>query len=191
MPVIIDRDPGGTTAPITVIESAAILLYLAEKVGRFLPVDTAARFAAIKWLVWQAANFGPKVGETNHFRRLEGSQGDQSYALRRFDDETNRLYGVLNNRLSRSDYLGGHAYGIADMAAYPLTVNWQAHGQNLADFDYVARWLDVVGARPAVGRGMAAGSDMSIPLADFTPEMKRRYQRVMLNQRAIPVRAAD
>ncbi len=104
------------------------MMYLAEKVGRFYPQDLRGKYAVTEWLIWQMANQGPKSGECGHFRRLGDKQGDQSYAVRRFTDEVNRLYGVLNNRLYESSYLAGDEYTIADMICYPWTVNWAGAG---------------------------------------------------------------
>ena len=155
MPVMVDHAPQGGGDPITIFESGAIMLYLAEKVGRFYPQDLT------EWLIWQMANQGPKLGECGHFRRLGDKQGDQSYAVRRFTDEANRLYGVLNNRLYKSRYVAGDEYTIADMICYPWTVNWKSQGQEIEEFPYFKRWFDEIGARPAVQRGLAVGADLS------------------------------
>src|SRR5579863_1469314 len=125
MPAIVDHAPADGGAPISVFESGAIMIYLADKAGRFYPQDPRKRTEINQWVMWQMANQGPKLGECGHFLRLGGSKGDQSYAVRRFTDEANRLYGVLNNRLCNNRYLAGDDYTIADMIAYPWTVNWQ------------------------------------------------------------------
>ena len=119
------------------------------------------KYEVAEWVIWQMANQGPKLGECGHFRRLEGREGDQSYAIRRFTDEANRLYGVLNNRLYDRPYLAGDDYTIADMIAYPWTVGWQAQGQDINEFKYFKRWFEEIGKRPAVIRGMAVGKDLS------------------------------
>ncbi|HEY0423560.1 MAG TPA: glutathione S-transferase N-terminal domain-containing protein, partial [Rhodopila sp.] len=150
MPVMVDTTPAGGGEPISIFESGAIMLYLAEKVGRFYPQDLRGKYAVTEWLIWQMANQGPKLGECGHFRRLGDKQGDQSYAVRRFTDEANRLYGVLNNRLYQSKYLAGDEYTIADMISYPWTVNWKAQGQDIEEFKYVKRWQEELAARPAV-----------------------------------------
>ena len=106
------------------------------------------------------ANQGPKLGECGHFRRLGDKQGDQSYAVNRFTDEANRLYGVLNNRLYDRPYLAGDEYTIADIIAYPWTVSWKAQGQDISEFKYFTRWFEEIGARPAVQRGIAVGVDL-------------------------------
>ncbi len=115
MPAIVDDEPADGGEPVTIFESGAIMLYLAEKAGRFLPQDLRGRYEVQQWVMWQMANQGPKTGELGHFTRAGPDAGDQSYALRRFDDEVNRLYGVLNNRLYDRPYVAGDHYTIADM----------------------------------------------------------------------------
>jgi GST-like protein len=132
------------------------------------------------------ANQGPKLGECGHFRRLGDSQGDQSYAVRRFTDETNRLYGVLNNRLYDRRYLAGDAYTIADMISYPWCAGWQTQGQDIEEFPYFKRWYTELGARPAVQRGMAVGSDLVQDVAKLPPEQREQVRRMLYNQRARP-----
>jgi GST-like protein len=186
MPAIVDDEPAGGGAPIAIFESGAILMYLAEKAGRFYPQELRRRYEVNQWLIWQMANQGPKSGECGHFRRLGDSQGDQSYAVRRFTDEVNRLFGVLNNRLYDRRYLVGDEYTIADMISYPWTVNWQGMGQELAEFPYCKRWFEELGQRPAVQRGMAAGSELTIDPAKLSPEEATRVRALLYNQRARP-----
>jgi GSH-dependent disulfide-bond oxidoreductase len=187
MPVMVDTMPAGGGEPIVIFESGAIMLYLAEKVGRFYPQDLRGKYAVTEWLIWQMANQGPKLGECGHFRRLDEKQGDQSYAVRRFTDEANRLYGVLNNRLYASRYLAGNEYTVADMISYPWTVNWKGQGQDIEEFKYVKRWQEELAARPAVQRGMAAGVDLSEDITKLSPEEQERRAKIMYNQRARPV----
>jgi GST-like protein len=187
MPVMVDHAPKGGGEPITVFESGAIMMYLAEKVGRFYPQDLRVKYAVTQWLIWQMANQGPKLGECGHFRRLGDKQGDQSYAVRRFTDEANRLYGVLNNRLYKSRYVAGDEYTIADMICYPWTVNWQAQGQDIDEFPYFKRWFEEIGARPAVQRGMVVGADLSEDPSKLPPEEQERRAKILYNQRARPV----
>jgi GST-like protein len=187
MPVMVDTMPAGGGEPIVIFESGAIMLYLAEKVGRFYPQDLRGKYAVTEWLIWQMANQGPKLGECGHFRRLGEKQGDQSYAVRRFTDEANRLYGVLNNRLYASRYLAGNEYTVADMISYPWTVNWKGQGQDIEEFKYVKRWQEELAARPAVQRGMAAGVDLSEDITKLSPEEQERRAKIMYNQRARPV----
>jgi GST-like protein len=186
MPAIVDDEPQGGGAPVSVFESGVIMMYIAEKAGRFYPQDLRGRYEVNEWVVWQMANQGPKSGECGHFRRLGDAQGDQSYAVRRFTDEVNRLFGVMNNRLYDRRYLTGDAYTIADMISYPWTVNWKAQGQDIEEFPYFKRWFDELGARPAVQRGMAAGSDLSLDPAKLTPEEAERVRKLLYNQRARP-----
>jgi GST-like protein len=186
MPVLVDHAPAGGGAPITIFESGAILFYIAEKEGGFWPQDVRQKYEVTQWVIWQMANQGPKLGENGHFRRLGDKQGDQSYAVRRFTDEANRLYGVLNNRLYDRPYLAGDEYTIADMIAYPWTVNWQGQGQNLGEFKYFSRWFAEMGARPAVQRGLAVGADLPGDPAALTPEEQARRAALLYNQRARP-----
>ena len=190
MPVLVDHDPQGGGEPIVVFESGAILFYLAEKAGRFWPRDLRGRYEVTQWVIWQMANQGPKLGECGHFRRLGDSRGDQSYAVRRFTDEANRLYGVLNNQLHDRRYLAGGDYTIADIICYPWTVNWKGQGQDIEEFPYFRRWFEEIGARPAVQRGLAAGADLSPDPASITAEEQERRNKLLYNQRARPVPAA-
>ena len=189
MPVLVDHEPAGGGAPISVFESGAIMMYVAEKVGKFWPQDLRGKYAVTEWVMWQMANQGPKLGECGHFRRLGDKQGDQSYAVRRFTDEANRLYGVLNMRLHERPYLAGNEYTIADMIAYPWTVNWQNQGQDLAEFKHFKRWFDEIGARPAVQRGLAVGADLSEDPSKLPLEEQERRAKLLYNQRARPVPA--
>jgi GST-like protein len=132
------------------------------------------------------ANQGPKSGEAGHFRRLGEEQGDQSYALRRFADEVNRLYGVMNNRLFDRRYLAGDEYTIADMISYPWTVGWEAQGENLDDFPYFKRWFDELSSREGVARGMAVGSDLSVDYSKLGKNDIKRLREMLYNQRARP-----
>ena len=190
MPVLVDHDPQGGGEPIVVFESGAILFYLAEKAGRFWPRDLRGRYEVTQWVIWQMANQGPKLGECGHFRRLGDSRGDQSYAVRRFTDEANRLYGVLNNQLHDRRYLAGGDYTIADIICFPWTVNWKGHGQDIEEFPYFRRWFEEIGARPAVQRGLAVGADLSPDPASITAEEQERRNKLLYNQRARPVRVA-
>jgi GST-like protein len=189
MPVLVDHDPQGGGEPIVVFESGAILFYLAEKAGRFWPRDLRGRYEVTQWVIWQMANQGPKLGECGHFRRLGDSRGDQSYAVRRFTDEANRLYGVLNNRLYDRRYLAGDEYTIADMISYPWTVNWKGQQQDIDEFKYFKRWFEEMGARPGVQRGMAVGADLSEDQSKLPAEERERRAKILYNQRARPVPA--
>jgi GST-like protein len=184
MPAMVDHEPADGGDPIALFESGAIMLYLAEKAGRFYPQDLRTRHEVNQWLIWQMANQGPKTGECGHFRRLGDSQGDQSYAVRRFTDEVNRLYGVLDNRLYDRRYLAGDEYTIADMISYPWCVNWEGQGQQIDDFPYFKRWFEELSARPALERGMQAGADLSVDYGALSDEDKTRLRKLLYNQRA-------
>jgi GSH-dependent disulfide-bond oxidoreductase len=189
MPVLVDNAPADGGAPLSIFESGAIMLYVAEKAGKFFPQDLRGKAEVTEWVIWQMANQGPKSGECGHFRRLGDTKGDQSYAVRRFTDEVNRLFGVLNNRLYNHRYLAGDAYSIADMISYPWAVNWQGQGQDIEEFPYFKRWLNELAARPAVQRGMAVGADLADDPAKLPEEERERRSKLLYNQRARPAPA--
>lgn len=191
MPAIVDTEPKGGGAPVSVFESGAILFYLAEKEGRFWPQDDVrAKYDVVQWVVWQMANQGPKFGERGHFHRVGPEAGDQSYAQRRFNDEVHRLYGVMNNRLYDHRYLAGEDYTIADIVAFPWTVNFAQQGIDLGEFRYFKRWFDEVSERPAVKRGLAVAAGAPEDPASVTPEEQARRNKLLFNQRARPAPAA-
>jgi len=192
MPAIIDTEPRGGGAPVSIFESGAILLYLAEKEGRFWPQDDMhAKYEVVQWVVWQMANQGPKFGERGHFSRLREGEGDQSYAQRRFNDEVHRLYGVMNNRLYDRRYLAGDDYTIADMVSYPWTVGWAQQGIDLDEFRYFKRWFEELSGRPAVQRGLAVtAAGPSEDPASVAPEEQERRRKILYNQRARPAPVA-
>ncbi len=189
MPAIVDRAPADGGPPIAIFESGAIMLYLAEKAGRFLGDDLRGRYEVTQWVIWQMANQGPKFGERGHFSRVPESAGDQSYAQRRFNDETHRLYGVLNNRLYDRPYIAGDDYTIADMISYPWTAGWEQQGIDMSEFKYFKRWFDEMAARPAVQRGMAVTAGPSVDPATLTPEEQAAIRKMLYNQRARPAPA--
>ncbi|PKQ06381.1 MAG: glutathione S-transferase [Alphaproteobacteria bacterium HGW-Alphaproteobacteria-11] len=186
MPALIDHEPIGGGAPLGIFESGAMMMYIAEKAGKFFPQDPHGKYEVTQWVMWQMANQGPKLGECGHFRRLGEREGDQSYAVRRFTDEANRLYGVMNNRLYDRRYMAGEDYTIADMICYPWAVNWKAQGQDIEEFKHFKRWLEEIGERPAVKRGMEAGSDLSMDLSKMTPDEQEKVRKMLYNQRARP-----
>lgn len=186
MPAIVDNDPPGGGPPIAIFESGAILQYLAEKTGRFCPQDIRGKYEVYQWLHWQMANQGPKTGEAGYFRRLGESFGDQSHGLKRFRDEVNRCYGVMNNRLYDRPYLAGDEYTIADMICYPWTVSWELQGQDINEFKYFKRWFDELSERPALQRGMAVGRDMGEDVSKLSDQEKARRRALLYNQRARP-----
>jgi GST-like protein len=186
MPALVDHEPADGGAPVGVFESGAIMMYLAEKTGRFLPQDVRGKAEVTQWVMWQMANQGPKTGECGHFRRLGDTRGDQSYAVARFTDEVNRLYGVLNNRLYDRPWIAGDEYTIADMICYPWTLNWQGQGQDIEDFKYFKRWFEKMGAREAVQKGMAVTAGPAEDPATLSPEERERRMKLLFNQRARP-----
>ena len=186
MPALVDHEPKDGGEPISVFESGAIMLYIAEKTGQFMPEDIRGRYEVTQWLIWQMANQGPKTGECGHFRRLGDSQGDQSYAVTRFTDEVNRFYGVLNNRLYNQPYICGDEYTIADMICYPWTVNWQGQGQDINEFKYFKRWFDELSDRPGVKKGMAVGSEFANDYSKMSEDDLAALRNMLYNQRARP-----
>jgi GST-like protein len=190
MPAMVDHAPAGGGAPIALFESGAIMIYIAEKAGRFYPQDLRGRHEVNQWVMWQMANQGPKTGECGHFRRLKDSQGDQSYAVRRFTDEVNRLYGVMNNRLYDRRYLAGDDYTIADMISFPWTVSWELQGIDLNEFKYFKRWFDELSARPAVQRGLAVTAGPQVDPSTLSEEERERLRKLLYNQRARPAPVA-
>jgi GSH-dependent disulfide-bond oxidoreductase len=158
IPAMIDHEPPGGGAPISVFESGEMLLYLAEKTGKFLSKDVRARTQTLEWLFWQMANLGPNSGQNNHFSNYATDK--IPYAMDRYRNEVNRLYGVLDRRLEGRDYVGGD-YSIADMAIYPWIVPHERQHQNIADFPNIKRWLDAIFERPAVKRAYAKAKEVN------------------------------
>ena len=146
IPAIVDHKPKDGGEPISVFESGAILLYLAEKTGKFLHNDSRRKVEVLQWLFWQMGGLGPMAGQNHHFSQYAPEK--IPYAIDRYVKETNRLYGVLNKRLADRAFVAGE-YSIADMAAYPWIVPWKRQGQNLDDFPHLKRWFETIRARPA------------------------------------------
>ena len=147
IPAIIDRDPVDGSEPISVFESGAILQYLAEKTGKFLPTNLCDRTVVMEWLFWQMGGLGPMLGQNHHFNQYAPEK--IPYAIERYVKETTRLYGVLNRQLVGKDYIAGE-YSIADMACYPWIVPHEKQQQNIADFPDLQRWFVTMQQRPAV-----------------------------------------
>jgi len=166
MPAIVDPD-GGDGQPLSIFESGAILQYLGLKSGRFYPQDARGRTEVDQWLFWQVGGLGPMAGQTHHFRQyapaMIADQRQIAYGVRRYTDETHRLYGVMDRRLADREYLAGD-YSIADMAAWPWILP-TLQGQSFDAFPHLKAWHERVGARPAVQRGRAAGEDLRRNLA--------------------------
>ena len=189
MPALVDHEPMGGGEPIAIFESGAMMMYIAEKAGQFYPQEPHQRYEVVQWVMWQMANQGPKTGECGHFRRLGDSQGDLSYAVNRFTDEVNRLYGVMNNRLYDRPYLAGDEYTIADMICYPWCLGWKGQGQDIEEFKYFKRWFEELGERPAVKRAMEIGNDVREDPATIDDAERERRRGLLYNQRARPAPA--
>ena len=159
VPAIVDHDgPGGRSMSLS--DSGAILLYLAEKTGQFLPVEAAPRYAVMQWLMFQMAHVGPMFGQAHHFRKFASSdaKNKELYAAERYTNESGRLYNVMDRQLAASEYLAGD-FSIADIAVYPWATYHEYQGQTLDEFPNVKRWYAAMGARPAVQEGLKALAD--------------------------------
>jgi len=179
MPAIVDHHPLDGGAPISVFESGAILLYLAEKTGLFIPRDVRHRVEATEWLFWQVGGLGPMAGQNHHFARYAPEKID--YAIERYVKETNRLYGVLNKRLAGHEFVAG-GYSIADMAAYPWVVPYEAQGQNLSNFPHLQRWFEAIKGRPATVRAYARGAEFSTG-----PTVDEESRKILFGQTAASI----
>ncbi len=190
MPVMVDHAPRDGGAPVTIFEVRRdhdVHRREGREVLSAGSADTLRREPVADLANGQP---GPKSGECGHFRRVDqAKEGDQTYAITRFTDEVNRLYGVLNNRLYKHRYLAGDQYTIADMICYPWTINWKFQGQDIEEFKHFKRWFDELGARPAVQKGMAVGADLSVDNTKLPPEEQARIRKLLYNQRARPVPA--
>ena len=155
MPAMVDHD-GPDGKPIALFESGAMLQYLAEKTGRFMPQDPRDRMKVLEWLMFQMGGVGPMFGQAGHFRSYAPEPVE--YAISRYTRESGRLYGVMDRRLGEVEYLAG-AYSLADMATYPWTRSHESQGQDVADYPNVKRWYDAIGARPAVQRALEVLAD--------------------------------
>ena len=170
MPAIVDRDPADGGEPISVFESGAILIYLAEKCGRFLPTDVRGRTQVLEWLMWQMSGMGPMFGQAGHFRFYAPEQ--IPYAKDRYDTEMRRLYGVLDRQLQDREYIAGD-YSIADMACWPWVLTYKRQQVNLAEFAHVSRWYKALQTRPALRRGYQVGSEFGKPQGVWDEEARK------------------
>ena len=182
MPAIVDHDPVDGGEPISVFESGAILLYLANKTGKFFGPEQRDKIVQMQWLMWQMGGLGPMAGQNHHFNRYAPEQ--IPYAQKRYIDETNRLYGVLDRQLAGKPFVGGEDYSIADMAIYPWIVPFEAQSQDLNDFAHVKRWFEAVGARPATVRAYAKGEEVR----PGNPVMTDEQKKVLFGQTAAVVK---
>jgi GST-like protein len=176
MPAIVDPQGPGNK-PISIFESGAILQYLGRKTGRFYPADERGRVEVDQWLFWQMGGLGPMAGQLNHFKHY--ARETLAYAIKRYEDEVNRLYGVMNTRLADREFLAGR-YSVADMACVGWVNLWKRQGQVIEDFPHLKRWLETVKARPAVQRGMALGMELRQGVDMKDPKV----QSVLFGQRA-------
>ncbi len=165
MPAIVDNDPVDNQGPLSIFESGAILTYLAEKTGKFLPLNPRMKFKVEEWLFWQVGGLGPMAGQNHHFNMYAPEK--IPYAQERYTKETARLYGVLNKQLENSEFIAGE-YSIADMASYPWIVPYEAQKQKLEDFPHLKRWFENMKSRPAVKMAYekAATLDSKAPLSE-------------------------
>ena len=194
MPAILDHEPLGGGEPLAVFESGALLEYLAEKTGKFLPAAPRPRYRAMQWVHWQMANLGPMMGNANHFKSYGKNLVDDpkqlEYGIRRFVGEVDRLCAVMDAQLSVHEYLAGNEYTIADIASWP----WASLGHRVVDeaawqkFPHLQRWVRQVGERPAVGIGRYVGQELG--QREFTEEEEKARRELLFNQNSDKVRAA-
>ena len=183
MPAIVDKAPKDGNSPIPVFESGAILHYLAEKTGMFMPRDLRGRMQVLQWLMWQMGGLGPMAGQNHHFSQYAPEK--IPYAIDRYVKETNRLYGVLNKRLAERSFVAGD-YSIADMACYPWVVPYERQGQKLEDFPYLKRWFEEIKGRPATVRAYALAKQVN-PQAGAP--MSEEAKKVLFGQTASVVKS--
>ena len=181
IPAIIDRSPHKGAEPISVFESGAILLYLAEKTGKFLPTTLSDRTKVLEWLFWQMGGLGPMAGQNHHFVQYAPEQ--IPYAIARYVNETNRLYGVLNRQLADREYIAGASYSIADMACYPWIVPYARQRQNLEDFPHLKRWFESIAGRSAVIRAYEVAEKYK------TPTVTEESKKILFGQTADSIQA--
>jgi GST-like protein len=181
IPAIVDTEPADAGAPIPVFESGAILLYLAEKTGKFLSHDIRKRVDTLQWLFWQMAGLGPMAGQNHHFKTYAPEK--LPYAIDRYVNETGRLYAVLNKRLADRAFIAGD-YSIADMACYPWTVPHERQGQNLDDFPHLKRWFNEIAARPATVRAYARAKEIN-----SQPTVSEESRKILFGQTAATIRS--
>lgn len=180
IPAIVDHAPADGGAPLALFESGEILLYLAEKTGRFLAADLRGRHDALQWLFWQMGGLGPMAGQNHHFAHYAPAK--IPYAIERYVNETHRLYGVLDRRLSDREFIAGNDYTITDMAAYPWVRAYERQGQRLEDFPHIGRWLAAVGARAATRRAYERGAAVNT-----VPTVTEESKKLLFGQTAAAI----
>lgn len=171
IPAMVDHAPADGGAAISIFESGAMLQYLAEKTGQFLPTDLRQRTEVMQWLFWQMGGLGPMAGQNHHFTQY--APEPIPYAIDRYVRETARLYGVLNKRLADREFVAGDFYSIADMASYPWIVSHPKQGQNLDDFPNLKRWFETIQARPATQRAYAKAAEINPQPTGQTEDAKK------------------
>lgn len=169
IPALVDHEPRDGKGPLSIFESGAILLYLAEKTGQFLPTDLRSRYQTLQWLFWQMAGLGPMAGQNHHFTQY--SDQKIPYAIERYVKETSRLYAVLNKQLKDREFIADD-YSIADMACYPWIVSHDKQQQTLSDFPHLERWFEAIAKRPAVRRAYEIGARIK-PGPTMTEDAKK------------------
>lgn len=179
IPAIVDSEPADGSGPLSVFESGAILLYLADKTRRFIPQNLSDRVEVLQWLFWQMGGLGPMAGQNHHFSQYAPEK--LPYAIDRYVNETGRLYAVLNKRLADREFIAGD-YSIADMASYPWVVPYKRQGQDLNKFPYLRRWFDAIAARPAVKRAYARAEEINTQ-----PTVSEESKRLLFGQTATSI----
>jgi GST-like protein len=176
MPAIVDHEPDGGGPAISIFESGAILLYLADKIGKFIPTDIRGRNETVQWLFWQMGGLGPMAGQNHHFNQYAPDK--IPYAIDRYVKETNRLYGVLNKRLADREFVAGE-YSIADMAIYPWIVPWKRQAQDIDSFPFLKRWFEAIRVRPATVRAYRKAEEINTQ-----PTVSEESKSVLFGQTA-------
>jgi GST-like protein len=177
IPAIVDNEPAGGGAPVSLFESGAILLYLADKTRQLIPADVRGRAEVLQWLFWQMGGLGPMAGQNHHFTQYAPEK--LPYAINRYVNETNRLYGVLNKRLADREFVAGAQYSIADIASYPWIVPYEKQGQKLEDFPHLKRWFEAIKARPATVRAYAKAQEINT-----APSVSEESKKILFGQTA-------
>jgi GST-like protein len=165
IPAIVDHQPADGGAPLSVFESGAILLYLADKTGKLIPTNVRERAEVLQWLFWQMGGLGPMAGQNHHFSQYAPEK--IPYAIDRYVNETGRLYAVMNKRLGDRSFIAGNEYSIADIAAYPWIVPHERQSQNLDNFPHLKRWFEAIHARPATVRAYARADEFQAQQLDI------------------------
>ncbi|KXW56222.1 glutathione binding-like protein [Ferrovum sp. PN-J185] len=177
IPALVDHDPQGGGQAISIFESGAILLYLAEKTGYFLSKEIRQRTEVLQWLFWQMAGLGPMAGQNHHF--VQYAPEKIPYAMTRYINETNRLYGVLNKRLADRQFVAGNDYSIADMAIYPWIVPYERQQQDINEFPHLKRWFESIAQRPATIKAYDRAKEVNT-----TPTVTEEAKKILFGQRA-------